>query len=98
MTARDATIAVSVRGGAGRRPMPAVRSRGVAWHIGYLEGRHVRVTLTDGSRIDDCELVSAGHHGAESLWVCADGADIFVPLADVTDVREVIASAPDRFP
>jgi hypothetical protein len=29
---------------------------------------------------------------------CADGADIFVPLVEVTDVREVIAFAPDRFP
>jgi hypothetical protein len=58
----------------------------------------VSVTLADVSRIDDCELVSADHHGVESLWVCADGADIFVPLVEVTDVREVIASAPDGFP
>ena len=98
MTARDATIAVSARGGAGRRPRPAVGSGGAARQIGYLEGRHVRVTLADGSQIDDCELVSAGHQGVESLWLCADGTDVFVPLLEVTDVREIIASAPDRSP
>jgi hypothetical protein len=58
----------------------------------------VRLTLADGSQIDDCELVSAGHHGVESLWVCADGADMFVPLVEVTDVREVITSTPGPFP
>jgi hypothetical protein len=73
MTARDATIAVCTPFG----------------RIGRLEGRHVKVTLADGSQIDDCELVSAGHHGVESLWLCADGADIFVPLVEVTEVREV---------
>lgn len=99
MTARDATMAVSVRGATARRPRSAGGgSGGPAWRIGGLEGHHVRVTLADGSRIDDCELVSAGHHGVESLWVCADGADIFVPLVEVMDVREVVASAPGCFP
>jgi len=55
------------------------------------------VTLADRSRIDDCELVSAGHHGVESLWLCADGADMFVPIVEVTDVREAVASAPGGF-
>ena len=32
-----------------------------------LEGCRVSVALVDGSRIDDCELVSASHHGAKSL-------------------------------
>lgn len=53
-----------------------------------LEGRHVSVALADGSRIDDCELVSAGHHGSRRLWLYANGTDIFVPLMDVTDVWE----------
>jgi hypothetical protein len=58
--------------------------------IGHLEGRHVRVTLADGSQFDDCELISAGHHGVRSLWLCSDGADVFVPLAEVSDVQEVV--------
>jgi hypothetical protein len=55
-----------------------------------LEGRHVSVALVDGSRIDDCELVSAGRHGTDSLWLYADGTDIFVALIDVTEVSEVV--------
>jgi hypothetical protein len=58
-----------------------------------LEGRHVSVALADGSRIDDCELISAGHHGAGSLWLYADGTDTFVALVDVADVREVVRRA-----
>ena len=54
-----------------------------------LEGCRVSVALVDGSRIDDCELVSAGHQGVQSLWLYTNGADIFVPLADVTDLWEI---------
>jgi hypothetical protein len=32
-----------------------------------LEGCRVSVALVDGSRIDDCELVSAGHQGVQNL-------------------------------
>ena len=63
---------------------------GVAECIRGLEGRHVSVALADGSRLDDCELVSAGRHGVDSLWLYADGADTFVPLGDVTGVWEVV--------
>jgi hypothetical protein len=55
--------------------------------IGHLEGRRVSVALADGSRLDDCELVSAGH-GAETLWLFVNGDDLFVPMADVTDAWE----------
>lgn len=61
-----------------------------------LEGRHVSVALVDGSRIDDCELVAAGHHGVQSLWLYSNGADTFVPLGDVTDLWEVIPVGPGR--
>ena len=54
-----------------------------------LEGRRVGVALADGSRLDDCELVSAGHHGALGLWLFTNGADTFVAVPDVTDVWEV---------
>jgi hypothetical protein len=53
-----------------------------------LEGRRVSVALADGSRIDDGELISAGRPGLRSVWVYANGADTFVPMADVVDVWE----------
>ena len=55
--------------------------------IGHLEGRRVSVALTDGSRLDDCELVSAGT-GRATLWLFVNGSDVFVPVADVTDAWE----------
>jgi hypothetical protein len=61
-----------------------------------LEGRRVSVALAGGSRIDDCELVSAGHHGVPSLWLYANGADTFVPLVDVIDLWEVGPAGPGR--
>ena len=53
-----------------------------------LEGRQVSVALADGSRIDDCQLVSAGRYGAASLWLFTNGADLFVALENVTAVWE----------
>lgn len=55
--------------------------------IGHLEGRRVNLALVDGSRLDDCELVSAGH-GRATLWLFVNGDDLFVPFADVTDAWE----------
>jgi hypothetical protein len=55
--------------------------------IGHLEGRRVSLALADGSRLDDCELVSAGH-GAHTLWLYVNGGDVFVPVAEVTDAWE----------
>ena len=60
-----------------------------------LEGRHVSVAMVDGSRIDDCELVSA-RQGVQSLWLYSNGADTFVPLVDVTDLWEVVPTGPSR--
>jgi hypothetical protein len=55
--------------------------------IGHLEGHRVSVALTDGSRLDDCELVSAGH-GQLTLWLFVNGSDVFVPVTEVTDAWE----------
>lgn len=55
-----------------------------------LEGRQVSVALTDGSRIDDCQLISIGRHRAQTLWVFANGADVFLPFADVREVWETV--------
>ena len=77
--------------------MEALTNDRVAELSNHLEGRRVSVALVDGSRIDDCELVSAGRDGVQSLWLYTNGADAFVPLVDVTDVWEVVPPAgPDR--
>ena len=54
------------------------------------EGRQVSVALADGSRIDDCQLVSAGRHETTSVWLFAGGVDRFVPTADLVDVQEYV--------
>lgn len=56
--------------------------------IRRLEGRHVALCLGDGTRIDDCQLVSAGR-GGPTLWVVDSGEDRFVSVADVIDLWEV---------
>ena len=55
--------------------------------IGHLEGHRVNLALIDGSRLDDCELVSAGH-GTPTLWLFVNGSDVFVPVGEVTDAWE----------
>jgi hypothetical protein len=54
-----------------------------------LEGHRVSLALADGSRIDDCELVSVDRGRRGHLWVHANGNDAFVPLSEVSDVWEV---------
>jgi hypothetical protein len=56
----------------------------------WLEGRRVSLALKDGSRIDDCQLISAGRHGVSSLWLFASGKDIFVTLDSVVEVWEAV--------
>ena len=47
-----------------------------------LEGAGVHIALTDGSRLDDVNLVSTR---GRNLWIFDGGEDIFVPLTDVID-------------
>jgi hypothetical protein len=55
-----------------------------------LEGRHVSVALRDGSRIDDCQLVSASRPGAQTVWLFMDGIDVFLPVAAIVACWEAI--------
>lgn len=55
-----------------------------------LEGRQVSVALADGSRIDDCQLVSVGRYGVETIWIFSNGTDRFIPMAEVTDCWEAL--------
>jgi hypothetical protein len=43
-----------------------------------LRGRRVGVALRNGTRIDDCELVSAGRSATATVWLVANGADVLV--------------------
>ena len=54
-----------------------------------LEGRQVSVALDDGSRIDDCHLVSYGRHKVATVWLVAGGGDVFIPVDRVVDIWEV---------
>ena len=56
--------------------------------LNALEGRRVGIAVRGGARIDDCQLVSAGRTGVQTLWVFADGVDTFVPFDDVVDLWE----------
>lgn len=55
---------------------------------GELQGRQVSVALADGSRIDDCQLVSCARPNVATMWLVADGADLFVPVDRVVDIWE----------
>ena len=57
-------------------------------HLKELEGHRVSVAMADGTRIDDCELVSVGGGRRGHLWVHANGGDAFLPLSQVSDVWE----------
>ena len=56
--------------------------------IGALEGRQVSVALDDGTRIDDCQLVSYGRHQVATVWLVAGGADLFIPVKRVVEIWE----------
>ena len=53
--------------------------------LSQLEGRRVNLSLIDGSRIDDCQLVLAGR---SKLWVFVNGHDNFVNVSRITDFWE----------
>jgi hypothetical protein len=53
-----------------------------------FEGCRVSLALGDGSRIDDCQLVSAPRPGVRTLWIYTNGGDAFVPLTHVVDLWE----------
>lgn len=67
-------------------------SPGQISQLKMLEGRQVGVALSDGTRIDDAELVSSGRGQVRTLWVFTNGVDAFVPLLEVVGVWEAAAA------
>jgi hypothetical protein len=55
-------------------------------HLREYEGRRISLALADGSRLDDCVLVSVGRGRAESAWLATANQDLFVPWSDVVEV------------
>jgi hypothetical protein len=60
----------------------------------HLEGRRIGLVLTDGSRILDAQLISAGRPGLSSAWILIDGTDSFIPVMTVIEAWEIIAANP----
>jgi hypothetical protein len=60
--------------------------------LSTVEGSQVSVALRDGTRIDDCNLVSSGRRRVKTLWLFANGEDVFVPIDDVIDLWETHAT------
>jgi len=58
-----------------------------------LEGQPVAVLLVDGSRIDDCLLVSVTGAGEGSVWLLDDDVDVLIPLVEVADLMPLAAIA-----
>jgi hypothetical protein len=53
-----------------------------------LEGHQVNVAFRDGSRMDDCQLISAGRPGTGTVWIFAQGIDVFLPASTIVDCWE----------
>jgi hypothetical protein len=59
-----------------------------------LEGHRVTVALRDGSRIDDCQLISSGRNWARTVWLFTTGSDTFVSLDDIVELWETSSGPP----
>jgi hypothetical protein len=66
--------------------MKSAMTRDRISELRLLEGQQVCLALAHGTRIDDCQLVSAGRVGVDTVWIFSNGRDVFVPLETVVDV------------
>ena len=57
-----------------------------------LRGQQVTVALTNGERIHDCRLLSAGRSPTDTLWLVSDGTDVFVRRDEVMAVWQLTDS------
>ena len=55
----------------------------------HLEGRRIGLVLSDGTRIVEAQLISAGRPGLTSVWVLVDNTDNFIPMMAVSEVWEI---------
>ena len=57
-------------------------------HLQEFEGAEVCVALADGSRIDGCQLISAGRDRNRTVWLFVNGLDVFIARSDIIAVWE----------
>ena len=50
------------------------------------EGRQVNLSLTDGTHLDGCCLVSAGRLWARTVWLVNGETDLFVRLDEIAEL------------
>ena len=56
--------------------------------IRQLEGCRISVALSNGDRLDDCDLVAGPRGRTNRLWLFTSGIDLFVPMTDVVALWE----------
>jgi hypothetical protein len=59
-----------------------------------LEGREVTLALADGTRLDAVTLVSAGRGTTPTVWIFAQGIDVFLPRRSVLAAWEAHPARP----
>jgi hypothetical protein len=70
--------------------MNSIRDR-----LAALVGNNVDLALEDGTRIDDCQLVSlVRNHRVGTVWIFRNGDDAFVPVDAIIDVWEIRHTIP----
>jgi hypothetical protein len=70
--------------------MSSIRDRLVT-----LVGSHVDLALNDGTRIDDCQLVSLFRsRRVGTAWIFRNGDDAFVPVDAIIDAWDVRHRSP----
>lgn len=57
-----------------------------------FRGRRVSVALRDGTRIDDCHLVSVGRSSTSTVWLVSAGTDVFFLREELLAVWPIQAS------
>jgi hypothetical protein len=53
-----------------------------------MEGRCVCLSLVDGTRIDECQVISVAPTSGGTVWVYTNGEDAFIPIGDICDTWE----------
>jgi len=59
-----------------------------------MEGHQVSLALRDGTRFDDCNLVSGGRNRLDTVWLFVKGEDVFVSRSEVVDIWATEADPP----
>jgi hypothetical protein len=75
-------------------PVPSPPSSQPLAELRALEGDRIDLILRDGTRLNDCLLVSRGRLWAKTIWVVSDEIDHFIHLRDILSVEASAPAAP----